>query len=306
MTKNNPPRDHHTVPEFYLRGFTENNSPFLWAYTRGDSYRSGKKVKKNNPYQQSVGRATVNRDFYARTLPNGRRDFASFELILAYKESESNPLLTNLRNNQNITTQEKRIFADYIAIMMKRVPKHLLSVKRNWNKLIQDFDFDREFNSYFDASDRVIQKKIPQFRKEFDDIISQYKQSIPDDIRLSTMVDSIRLPSALYSMKWIYLIAPSGLEYVTSDNPVSFFEDIGLNKPFSEFVFPISKHLALVGTRSINAKEGYLTASLPSVFEVNQRTMRGAYDTIYSSQDASWLVDMFNNPTSSSNLFFPI
>jgi hypothetical protein len=52
--RNNPKRDHHVLPEFYLKGFViKKGEPFIWIYKRGELYNPGQGKITNNPFKDS-------------------------------------------------------------------------------------------------------------------------------------------------------------------------------------------------------------------------------------------------------------
>src|ERR1051326_332073 len=117
-----PKRDHHVLPELYLKGFViKEDEPFIWVYKRGEAYSPGRGKITNNPYINSIRRTAVERDFYAYPSEGGRKDFETFENRLEELEKPANPIFAKLRSHQTITSQEKRQFSTYVVQMHRRV-----------------------------------------------------------------------------------------------------------------------------------------------------------------------------------------
>jgi Protein of unknown function (DUF4238) len=85
-----------------------------------------------------------------------------------------------------------------------------------------------------------------------------------------------KLVSAISQMNWQFLIAPDDSKFLTSDNPVFFFEGIGLNKPQSEITFPISSTVALAAFGRAGFREGFVTTTTQVVAEINRRTAQSS------------------------------
>src|SRR5208337_5037438 len=65
---------------------------------------------------------------------------------------------------------------------------------------------------------------------------------------------------AIRNMTWCFLMFSGPPAFLTSDNPVFFFESIGLGNPISELTFPISSSIALWASWRKDLKEGYFKA----------------------------------------------
>ena len=126
---------------------------------------------------------------------------------------------------------------------------------------------------------------------------------MPDELRLKMLVGANRPVSGmvrsarwLRRMRWILLVAPKGLHYVTSDNPFSFPEVIGLRHRSFNFTFPLSNVLALYGTWHTNLPAGYRVASAALLGEINKRTIANATNWVFSSYDSWTLANLISNP----------
>ena len=126
---------------------------------------------------------------------------------------------------------------------------------------------------------------------------------MPDELRLKMLVGANRPVSGmvrsarwLRRMKWILLAAPSGSQYVTSDNPVFFSEGFGLRHTDFNFTFPLSSSLALYGTWRNDLPAGHRIASAALVGQINKRTIANATNWVFCSYETCTLASLVSDP----------
>jgi Protein of unknown function (DUF4238) len=112
-----------------------------------------------------------------------------------------------------------------------------------------------------------------------------------------------RLIPIIYSMNWQFLVARDGMEFVTSDKPGFFFEEFGLNKPYSEITFPISTDIALAAYWHTELGEGFFPATDAAVEEINWRTASAATCYVFASCKAKWILEAFNKNRHQFNFY---
>ena len=94
----------HYVPQYYLKGFSQNNGRSIWVYDREEGCKIQTQVK-------SIANIT---GFYSREV----------EQYLANTiEGPANEVLMKIRKKEQIDQRDKEILSEYMAVMMKRVPK---------------------------------------------------------------------------------------------------------------------------------------------------------------------------------------
>lgn len=102
--------------------------------------------------------------------------------------------------------------------------------------------------------------------------------------------ESDHLPiNALLSMNWVFLYHDT-LQFLTSDNPVFFFEFEGIGSPESELTFPISSKITLWATRTPKANGTFMQATSPAVKEINRRTASNSMRWVYSERNEPWIL----------------
>ena len=297
---NNRKRKHHFIPRLYLKGFVDKLDPsFVWVYERGKAYKPGYKPN-NNPYKRPINQAGMEPDYYAYPLRNGELDLDTYENWLEQLEKPANQIFAKLRQQEMITKKEKKAFASYISLMIKRIPRYRERADALWPEFISEFEASsiiraqiKQIEANLNPDDVDGIAKIERLKEQYNQVLAEYKQGIPKEILLGTIVRQGLLPRVIYSMKWQLLVAQTGMDYVTSDNPVSFFEPFGLSQEYSELTFPISSEIALIASNK-NLREGFFPAPPLAALEINQRTISGATKQVYYCRDTDWFLKIFN------------
>jgi hypothetical protein len=305
-------RRHHILPKLYLKGFVESEgTAFIWVYERGKSYNAGLKRGKYNPYRDSINYVAAETDAYAFTRKDGATDFNTYENILERLEKPANPIFQKLRRKEMITHEEKSIFASYLILMIRRVPRRMDKAKETWPSVLDSFEESSEViqwlkaeESSIDSNDLNKMAKLTRLREEVQRILDEYRNGMPPEILLKTMVTESNLLPVISGMNWQFFVAPEGYSFFTGDNPVFYFESFGLNKPYSEITFPVSANIALAASWHNEFGEGFFPANSETVLEVNRRTASIASKNLYHSRKASWLVDLLNKKQHQLNLLY--
>lgn len=106
-------------------------------------------------------------------------------------------------------------------------------------------------------------------------------------------------------MTWQFLTAPQDEIFITNDNPVFFFEKLGIaGHPRSEVTFPISSNIALVASLNKGLSENISPATSQELKEINRRTAYSAMQEIYCSQNKSWIVNILNKKNHQVNFLY--
>jgi hypothetical protein len=109
---------HHYIPEFYLNGFIGvEKTEQLYVYEKG----------RDNYFKSSPKNIGLEKKYYATKNIDGSTDPNTIEDFLHEKiESPSHVAQLKIRNQQNISPEEKWIFANYISYLIRRVPATIL------------------------------------------------------------------------------------------------------------------------------------------------------------------------------------
>ena len=63
----------HEIPKFYLKGFCDSGTSFLWVFERNKPFIPGQKCRKNNPTQRGIKTIGLRSDGYAIPMPGGNQ-----------------------------------------------------------------------------------------------------------------------------------------------------------------------------------------------------------------------------------------
>jgi hypothetical protein len=291
-SQNKPKRNHHILPEFYLKGFViKKNEPFLWIYKRGEDYNPGQGKITNNPYKESVGEI-FERDFYAEPTKAKKEDFEVFEDKLEQLEKPCNQIFEKLRSRQRISAEEKHQFSIYIEMMRRRVLAGRETIKELLPKHAAEYEPSIKLFQNLNWPD------TPETRGRLKQISERIVQEEGFDVRMHNRT-SVAAPDSLLievleKMTWSFYIAPESHAFFTTDNPVFISEKFGLQKNISELSFPISNDVALVASWNRNLKEGFVEAKPQVVKELNRRTASKASRQIYFSKNSDWVIKVLN------------
>ena len=177
-------RRHHFVPKLYVKGFIEDKeSPFVWVYERGTPYNPGNK-RHHNPCRRPISLVGAEEDHYAFEEKDGTVDFDTYENKLEKLEKPSNPIFEKLRQYNMLTVQEKEIFAAYVRLMYKRVPRRKERFRRSWphvsssvlSEIAQWLDSEEARTN---KADEARFARISELRRELEEARTHYEENMP-------------------------------------------------------------------------------------------------------------------------------
>ena len=269
----------HYIPKYYLNGFTDSLKPSnVWVYEKGS-----KRI-----FTTTVENVANENNRWPRDI----------EQCLANKiEEPAKPVLDKIRSRQPITESDKYMLSAYIAVMLQRVPKGLERMKEIAPKVIEEV-FG---NVKSDIQNLIIKypekKNILEARlQELPSYKSKYENEFPMEVWYKNLFpDAIpRFCETLRKMTWIFRTSDNIQPFLTSDNPIFFFKNIGIGNPRSEVTFPISSNVTLWATWHKNVLESYIPVKGKIVREINRRTASIATRYVYYSEEAQWVVNLIN------------
>jgi len=287
MTKK---KRHHYIPRFYLNGFVDpHNEPYSWVYEKG------------NPdiIKATTKNIAVQKHYYSFTTPEGDRDSETFENILAGIEGRVSRIFRKIKNQENLNNQERGLFSIFLAFIMARVPNFRENIEKMIGETAKKMNMilasdPRSFRAMIEKLERDTGKRIEmsveKFRKSMVEGQPNIK-AIPQFGLWVSAVIAINLAPIFFGMNWTFLEVTSDYNFVTSDNPLSYFDPthdpksffgVGLLNKNVEVAFPISKDLMFLGMRK--NFEGDKRLSNKSVRDMNRRTVISALRFVFASQ----------------------
>lgn len=267
------PRKHHYLPQFYLEGFSPNGRQ-IWGYSKS----------ANEFHFQAVKDAGSKRDLYSNKQWGGNVDHESVEQRFSSEiESPFAPVLVKLRNRIQITYPDKVLLCRFLQSMHSRVLPNV--------KILEGKGPDLALKTLQSAVERI-RPASPSFsqekRKELIDkakeITSHLGKNFPKEALLPA--HNSKVLRALLKMNLVFVEVACAFSFVTSDNPFVF--DTSVKLPVSDFTFPLSKDLAIVGKSDTHLTDiSFVTINRATGRKINRRTISNAEDYIYSTRNSS-------------------
>lgn len=273
---------HHYIPKYYLNGYADLSSGLLWVYERGSqqAFPAGTKriANETSYYSEEVERYLAN------------------EI-----ENPGNVVLRKIRDRQRITEEDKIALSKYMIVMLKRVPQAKERIAERAPEVLASIlnglenELSELVGKYPDLEHLQRKKvKVEDLRSKAE-TDTKFKSDLLRDTWLKNIPPRTpRSVQALISMTWQFLVHDRAPIFLTSDNPVFFFGDIGIGHKQSEVTFPISGNIALLATWRQNLKEDYVRAKEQYVHQINRRTVSIATRYVFYAQDANWVVKLLN------------
>ena len=259
---------HHYLPQYYLKGFSNNND-FIWAYDKCSGEKFNTQIK-------NVANIT---NLYS----------TAFEQYMADNiEGPANIVLDKIRNKRPIDENDKKILSGYILAIWKRVPEALERFKNAAPEV-----GDKVYKKIIEDS-AIMDSQEPEKNKEkIKAIIDDLTNNPPKDL-WEDNIPPERTPRAVAtfnSMIWKFLVIDDNNTeiFLTCDNPVFIFRDIGIGNERSEVTFPISSKIALFTTWSNDLPQDYIPITKQAIREINRRTVNNASRYVFHSRDEYWI-----------------
>jgi len=266
----------HYVPRYYLEGFTRPNTKEIWTYIKGEK-------RKFISQPKSVGGEN---NFYSREVDR---------LLTHQVEAPAHKILKKIRDRVEISQEEKNVFSIYILVMSKRVPNGLRRFKEMAPQVLENLraDLSAEYEKFIaDNPDRIQAAK--KRRLEAEEMLAVFGANPHKDI-WQELIDPDKTPRSiqtLSNMEWCFLIHDREPAFLTCDDPVFFFSELGIGQPRSELTFPISSNIALFATWKPRGL--YQQANKANIEEVNRRTVSNATKYIFHALDEEWVMRLTN------------
>jgi len=278
---------HHYIPQYYLKGFASPDGDMIWVYEKGGSLKFPANIKKiaqkTNYYSTEVERYLAN------------------EI-----EGPANSVIKKIRDHKQLTQSEKEKLAIYMVVMLKRVPQSKIRMKKTAPIVAQSLQqkWDKEISKLIlenPSQTDLFEKR----RAEIKANLNKYSKNLPKDFWLE-LIPPERTPNSVKvipEMTWLFLTCEKFPAFLTCDNPVFYFQGIGVGKLESEITFPISSNIVLWATWRCNIQEGYSPIKNQAIKEINRRTATNATRFIYHARDEDWIPRFINKQEHQLNLF---
>lgn len=262
---------HHYVPQFYLRGFANNNAIWVHDHLEARTFVSQPKTIANesNMYTEEL------EQYLANSV-----------------EEPAKPAIENIRERKPLTEAERNALARYVIALWKRVPEGRARAAARLPNVVASVRDDLHEGLAAAAAANPSLSALAEARKaDVDRIISIYESDPPPDIWHDSLAQdrSPRVVDGLISMEWRFLYSEE-LQFIACDNPVFFFSHEGIGRPTSELTIPFSSTVALWANRRPKNGPVYVQATPVTVRELNRRSASNATRFVYSERNEPWIL----------------
>lgn len=283
-------RNQHYVPQSYLRRFTiEGEQSLLWNFD--------KEIGGFLRQPSSVNKICCEDYYYYQIDEQGEVNHIALEDAISDIERMGNNIIDEIINMSAmpyvyLSIEKKSNLAFYIALMQTRGP----AFRNTINELYGDVAvraLKATVNSKFlDESPSPLKQLI-----EERGLLEVIRPSILTTVSLAHMIEGARLISQSFLQKqWTLLIACSGGEFITSDNPVTFYsktakQGVGPGHAAAITVFPLSPKLCIYieSVRSPALEINIRNCTSFEQIEVNNLIYNGAIKNVLSTSKHEWL-----------------
>ena len=270
----------HFVPQEYLRQFAVEDDPErIWMLDKSE--RSFKLLPI-----KSVAQAP---GFY----------FDEDERALNERvEAPAHGPLKKLRDGEDVTKDERRIVAEYLQVLLSRVPKS----RAHRHDLLR-----RELPTMVAKVEEELWEsgQVPeQHRGLVTAVIDDWRTADPADLPDAELRELTErqwvLPEVvehLCKMTWRILVSNSENAFLTSDNPFHYFEGFGLAHADAEVSVPLSSTVSLHASHQGQPETTLFIPAEPQlVKEINRRTASGADRFLFFHRGDRWVEKLAKVP----------
>lgn len=261
----------HYVPKVYLRNFADGEQ--LWAFDR--------ELQRNFP--SHIDNLAQQNKYYSDEL----EDHFSKEI-----ETPVESIFSAIRSKDQLSVEQRSMFSTFLSLQLKRVPEGKRRFHANFDRVA-----DEVRNSTNSQIDSLVEKDpslitiASQRKQEVHALVEKYKQAPPDNIWFQVLAGKRfdRIAEAIATMRWYFLHAPSGTQFLTSDNPVFHFSSYGLGSNNAELSLPIGHNIAMCADRRAGVDLAHVDTNRQLVQEINRRTVCNATRFVYARYRWHWV-----------------
>lgn len=264
---------HHFLPQEYLHQFAvDYDRDRIWMLDKSE--RSFKLLPIKNVAQ-------------ARSYYFDEDERALNERV----ESPAHRPLRKLLARQDVTKDERRTVAQYLQVLLGRVPK---------SRAQRRDVLRRELPAMVEKAGEELLGSNQMLESDRDRVSVVLDRWRPDDLEdlpngeLRELTDrQWVLPEVvehLYKMTWRILVSNNENAFLTSDNPFHFFESMGLANPDVEVSVPLSSTVSLHASYQGQPETTLFIHAEPRlVKEINRRTASGADRFLFFHRCERWV-----------------
>ncbi len=286
MVKN---KKQHTISACYLEGFTDARG-FNWVLDQNGKIYSSKPTE-----------IFTQNHFYTITLQKGGGSLVVENTLQDFETSFAAIFQNKIRSQNKLTTEEKGKVAVFVAAMMNRTEparnqlrKMLTSLDGalgEWKKQFDLLKEKEEFQKTMAAMPATQGKTLS--RNDIKNAIENV-----DEIHSATLLNTLpHIANTIFQMNWVFIEAPEGRNFFTSDHPFcvcrpesikkygskAFGSLPGLKYSDAEVTIPLSSKIALLAGWKLERDGEYMKADEAIFKSISTRALFIA-DRVVSSE----------------------
>ncbi|PIQ98923.1 MAG: hypothetical protein COV66_13575 [Nitrospinae bacterium CG11_big_fil_rev_8_21_14_0_20_45_15] len=256
----------HFVPKGYLKGFTipyQYSDKFIWVY---------KKKSGINPEKRSIKKVSSQENYYAQEDEHGNVEPDKLENAISQVENLALPIIQRINTCENIVILNGDEFghlAYFIGLSLARVPSFRNPISEMLKKVVETTANNMLNRGEF--------SEPPPKLKEYFEAGGRLKAEIKPWASLEPMLQiSDVLAQSIIKKKWTFFTPYKGQTFITSDNPVIFYQDnrfrgvpMGPAHPMATILYPMRRDLALMCSLDEREHEGIEAGALENEKHIN-------------------------------------
>lgn len=297
---NSGPRNHHYIPQFYLKGFTTDGAK--------ESQLSVLDLKERRQWAASVEKTATQTYLYRVRLKNGGDPAVLEKGLASVVEDKLAPILQRVISGRSLPKgQDFELLMNLVVLMILRVPAFMSFCKGVAASQLSDLS--RSMVATPEAWKAIISEMKAAGIESPDVPFEDMKEFVEsNDCVIDAKLDANWLVSimhessgtillSLLQRNWYLTVASDDApDFICSDNPVSLSRTkmcsplggVGLDAPGTLMLFPLNRRMVLVGSF-----EGIMLPSPApekTIALVNSATCRNAERFLFSpANDFIWL-----------------
>ncbi|WP_082337782.1 DUF4238 domain-containing protein [Pseudomonas sp. LH21] len=272
---------HHFIPKAYLNSFCNEHGRVLVYRKDGDG----------KPLPVVPDATQFQRYYYSQPKPEGGMDNNRLEDFFCGFEGGWPPLVKRLKSRENVNDNLEALF-NFMALQRARVPACRDAMESLMAESVRGVALKLQRDG-----------KLPPAPEGHKDLLEKVDISIDPHQSIHAMVEIIKgIAPVIDSVGWILLHNKTGLPFLTSDNPVAWYDSslpFGEQKPYriklggpTVVQFPISPDMLLLGAseyRDNFVRNGLAHADTTDekwIEYINAQTCRFGYEAVISNSDS--------------------
>ena len=274
-TGSKPPKTHHFIPQFQLEYF-ELSSGKIQQYD----------CKENKYSETSKGKLAAENHLYTWTEEGGKKN-PLIEVMFSKLEGQIAGVFKKIDSGDfHLNNEERSLISFFVAMQMFRTPQNRertkMTVEKMTKKVMKAPAFDpkvfashiKEAGKKYPDLNNLPESDVEDMRKMF--LNEDYDLKVPNEYFLHFMIEGMKdIAQHIHENGWVYLLAPSGSQFITSDDPYvmvkpkkpsdPFWLGPGIKVPGTEITLPLTPKICLL-----------MSPSLVGVHskKINQKTVR--------------------------------